>query len=273
MKETIKLLTPEFGQMLVDHGKEYLESEDKVGYSLQSFFADLAQLISFEFEADAMEGIKTAKLIYDEAILLNAKLEEPHLLDKLSNEALQKITRTAEQQRERIYEGNAIQKLVKKHLEGQMTEINIFKNIKVYPSEGIDIRMKNGKTINIEVKSARQWEHDVKGKRRGRFWIKPDDFKADFFAFVVKQVDERLAWDESKPIQIQYVRTKDLIAYLKSKFKVEFESKRLNFKISIIEMLRLPSIERIPMEEHKIANHVNKSEPMKKKSKARATNK
>ena len=162
--------------------------------------------------------------------------------------ATPKITRTPEQQRERTYEGNEIQKIVKMDLERYMSEINVTKKIRVYPSEGIDIRLKNGKTITIEVKSARQWEHTVKGRIHGRFWIKPDDFKAEYFAFVVKDVDEQFLWDRSKPVQIHYVETKSLIDYLKSKFKAEFEKKRLNFKLSITEMLNLPRVEKISME-------------------------
>lgn len=158
-----------------------------------------------------------------------------------------KITRTSEQQAERKYEGDEVQNIVKGDLEQYITKMGIVRKINVYPSEGIDIKVKNGETINIEVKSARQWERDLDKKRRGRFWIKPDDFRADYFAFVVKPVNEQFQWDRSEPVTIHYIQTKKLVEYLKSKPKYQFEKQRVNFKISINEMLRLPRIDKIPI--------------------------
>jgi hypothetical protein len=75
----------DFGQMLFDIGKEYLESSDSKSYSLESFFSDLAMLIHDMFEKDGEEGIETARLISSEADYLNDVLIREDLLEQCWN--------------------------------------------------------------------------------------------------------------------------------------------------------------------------------------------
>ena len=72
--------TQDFGQSLKKIAIGYLESDDTHEYSIQSFLADIANSLVDMFDADANEGIETAKQIVNESMLLVEKLEDPELL-------------------------------------------------------------------------------------------------------------------------------------------------------------------------------------------------
>lgn len=127
--------------------------------------------------------------------------------------------RTPVQQSERKIEGTLVERQVKADILKKNKKIN---NIIVNTRSGIDLFVKNGETIKIEVKSAREREFVgiIEGKmvsRSGRFLIKEEDYlKSDVFAFVVKKVDATFKWDARRRLDVMYVSTKTVQDYLKN---------------------------------------------------------
>jgi len=129
--------------------------------------------------------------------------------------------RSRTQQAARKDEGTAIERFVKKELQKKFPK----KNIEINSNAGIDLFLKNGISVKVEVKSAREIiPINSKGKRVGQraglFTIKQDDYlEARMFAFVVKPVNQQLNWDKDKPLKINYIAAESIRMLLKAQGK------------------------------------------------------
>jgi hypothetical protein len=162
-------------------------------------------------------------------------------------------------QRWRKLEGSQAERIIETELL-QMLPIG-YRSI-INPNEGIDIFLVNRHILNVEVKSAKAKTYEkVKGEKKviermGRFTLKESDYlTADFFAFVIKEVDPKtLRW--TKRYKVKYVRTRDIQEYLKKRGLFG----KTQVKLSIKTVMALPDLsvevlgeligERLPTEEH-----------------------
>lgn len=141
--------------------------------------------------------------------------------------------KSSKTQAERRTEGTSIQDIVRKDIENKNPGLKV----KSFPTKGVDIKVRNGKTVNVEVKSARQFERTETGKRKGRFIVKPEDLKdSDLIAFVVKPVDKEFKWKKDEPVDIKYVKVEEVKKVLVNKPEYDMFKLRKNIKISLDEM-------------------------------------
>ena len=141
----------------------------------------------------------------------------------------QAIRKTEGTQVERIIE-NDIKKYIKPN---QKTRIN--------SQKGVDVIVRNGIRLDVEVKSAKEKTlYKTKNGdyrfRMGRFLLKISDYtNSDLFAFVVKKVDEKGRWNGNT--EIKYIKTSVICDYLKER---GLYKTRKDVKISIKIIEKLP---------------------------------
>jgi len=148
-----------------------------------------------------------------------------------------KTKKTAKRQKRRKVQGNIAENLVKKDLKSYLPahySYSINRNV------GIDIYAKDGQTLNIEVKSAKQkiLQKKKNGYRQrvGTFQLKPDDYiHSDFFGFVIKEVDEKAKWNGKT--KIHYVDSRKIEEYVRRKGKLGKP-----IKISIHQLKEIPKM-------------------------------
>ena len=108
-------------------------------------------------------------------------------------------------------------------------------------NDGIDLFVRNGQILNVEVKSAKEktFYKDKKGnyrKRTGRFLIKKDDYiHADFFGLVIKKVDKKAKWTGEH--EIKFVDSKVIKKHIKNKNLLG-----RNVKISVSQIREMPGM-------------------------------
>jgi hypothetical protein len=78
----VQINTQDFGEILKRIAEGYIESVDTNTYSIQSFFADLANMLRDEFESEQYKNDDNAKELLIEIDALAEKLEDPFLLEK-----------------------------------------------------------------------------------------------------------------------------------------------------------------------------------------------
>lgn len=109
-----------------------------------------------------------------------------------------------------------------------------YHNISINTREGIDVFLRNGIRLDVEVKSANaktlyKDKHGNYKFRTGRFLIKMYDYiNADLFAFVIKEVDQKGKWTGN--VDINYVKAETIRRYLKDR---NLYKKRKDVKIGI----------------------------------------
>ena len=129
--------------------------------------------------------------------------------------------RTPKRQGIRKREGNIAEDIIRKKIH-EILPSNYRSTIN--RNDGIDLFIRNGQILNVEVKSAKEKTlyKDKKGnyrRRAGRFLIKKDDYlNADFFGFVIKKVDKddkKAKWNGE--YEIRFVDSKVIKKHIKSK--------------------------------------------------------
>ena len=146
--------------------------------------------------------------------------------------------RTPKRQGRRKREGNIAEDIIRKKIH-EILPFNYKSTIN--RNDGIDLYIRNGQVLNVEVKSAKEKTlyKDKKGeyrKRMGRFLIKKDDYQhADFFGFVVKKVDDKAKW--TREYETKFVDVKIIRKYAKDR---NLSGKQL--KISINQINKMPSM-------------------------------
>jgi len=157
---------------------------------------------------------------------------------------VKKVTkRTPKAQKLRCVEGEEVEEIVRLDLEKLLPGCYIVQ--KRGQEGGVDIFLINGKILECEVKSALRyrWARTrVKGGYEYRsvintFTIKPEDYQvADFFAFVIKEVDDNLDWDRTQPIKIHYIDTDVLIEHIKHKKAYKLK-KQVYLNVKMAELM------------------------------------
>lgn len=116
------------------------------------------------------------------------------------------FAKTPETQSQRKKEGLVVEEFARDDLLGKIPKEF---QITINPNEGIDLYLHDGIILNVEVKGANRFEHAPKnktGKTTGRFTIKALDYTtSDFFAFLVKEVDDDFQWKMDEPRKFIYV--------------------------------------------------------------------
>lgn len=159
------------------------------------------------------------------------------------------VKRTPKEQAQRNIQGTRIERLVANDLYKKFPR----RSFRINKKAGIDIFLKNGKVIKIEVKGVKQREktykiRTIEGKkikeettREGRFTIKERDYlDSDLFAFVVKKISPlTLDWT-GRTEPIRYIETSTIVRYLKSIGRYRTYKQ---YKLSISNMKKLPQVD------------------------------
>lgn len=146
--------------------------------------------------------------------------------------------KTPKRQARRKVQGTIIERMVEKDI---LEHTHRNQKTKINTKEGIDIFVRNGVRLDVEVKSAnaKTLYKDKYGNykfRTGRFLLKINDYiNADLFAFAIKEVNEKGKWTGS--IDINYIKAETICEYLKDR---GLYKKRENVKIGINTIHNLP---------------------------------
>lgn len=148
-----------------------------------------------------------------------------------------KNKKTPKRQGKRKTQGNMAEKLVRKKLKNILPEDH---KISINKNAGVDLYVRNGKILNVEVKSAKEKIlQKRKGEHRpkvGTFQLKANDCTdSDFFGFVIKKVDNRTKWNGES--EIVFVKSKEIEKYQKRRKKLGKSD-----KISIHQLKKLPEL-------------------------------
>lgn len=149
-----------------------------------------------------------------------------------------KRKKTPKKQGRRKREGNIAEDLVRKKIH-EILPSNYKSTIN--RNDGIDLFIRDGQILNVEVKSAKEktFYKDKKGnyrKRTGRFLIKKDDYlHSDFFGFVIKKINEKGKWN--KEYKIRFVDSKIIKKHIKDRNLLN-----RNVKISVNQINNMPSM-------------------------------
>jgi len=146
--------------------------------------------------------------------------------------------KTPKRQARRKVQGTQIEHLVENDI---IRHKHKNQNTKINTKKGIDIFVRNGIRLDVEVKSAKEKTlyRDKNGNyrfRTGRFLIKMNDYiNADLFAFAIKEVNAKGKWNGN--IDINYIKSETICDYLKDR---GLYKKRENVKIGINTIRDLP---------------------------------
>jgi len=153
----------------------------------------------------------------------------------------QKGKKTPKRQARRKIEGNIAEDIIRKKIHSVLPS-----NYKssINRSKGIDIFIRNGQILNVEVKSAKEKTlyKDKKGnyrRRTGRFLIKKNDYlDSDFFGFVIKKVnkdDKKAKWNGK--YETKFVDSKVIKKHIKNRNLLN-----RNVKLGVLLIREMPSM-------------------------------
>lgn len=146
--------------------------------------------------------------------------------------------KTPKRQAIRKTEGTKVERIIETDIKKY---IKPTQKTKINSQKGVDVIVRNGIRLDIEVKSAKEKtlykdKNGVYKFRTGRFLLKISDYTdSDLFAFVIKKVDDKGRWNGS--VEIYYIKTQVICNYLKER---GLYKTRRDVKIGINAVKKLP---------------------------------